>query len=223
MSAKCSRCQSENAFAVKCVEPNGETFECGLCMSCVILYRSKGMDCTILEDSDVPEENDYIIKKIESFDYVNNIGEVEQRLKKAQQTIEKQKENKQKKALENIEDNKTTEENICIEDIRIRREKELNRIREENANKFLRENGYEGYYEYKVLSVLDERSGCVNIEELYEQLNTFGRQGWQLKCAFTNELGKNASYIGIAGISLVKNSIQDQSVIILERFIKFKS
>ena len=109
------------------------------------------------------------------------------------------------------------------ENMRLEREKELNRIKEESADKFLNENGYEGYYEYKILNVLDEKSGSVNVKELYEQLNTFGRQGWRLKCAFTNELGKNASSIGIAGVSLGTNSTQDQSILILERFIKFKS
>ena len=123
-----------------------------------------------------------------------------------------------------LEEERLQNERILTEEnIRLEREKELNRIKEESADKFLNENGYEGYYEYKILNILDEKSGSVNVKELYEQLNTFGRQGWRLKCAFTNELGKNASSIGIAGVSLGTNSTQDQSILILERFIKFKS
>ena len=100
---------------------------------------------------------------------------------------------------------------------------EQERIKQEITDEFLMENGHEGYYEYKVLNILDAKRGYVDVEEITNQLNFLGRQGWHLRCAFTNELGKNASAIGIAGVSLGTNSTQDQSILILERFIKFKS
>lgn len=98
------------------------------------------------------------------------------------------------------------------------------RFKKEQADRdsFLRENGHEGYYEYRVLNIADERSGAVNTERLVTTLNEFGRQGWRLVCAYTNELGKNASSLGIAGVSFGVNSTMDQSILILERFIKFK-
>ena len=104
----------------------------------------------------------------------------------------------------------------------IKEKEERKRKEQEDRDAFLKENGYEGYYEYKVLNIVDDRTGCVNISEISSQLNTLGRQGWHLRCAYTNELGKNASSLGVGGVSLGTNSTVDQSILILERFIKFK-
>ena len=101
-------------------------------------------------------------------------------------------------------------------------EQEKKQKEQEDRDAFLKENGHEGYYEYKILNIVDDRTGCVNINEISNQLNTLGRQGWHLRCAYTNELGKNASSLGVGGVSLGTNSTVDQSILILERFIKFK-
>ena len=104
-----------------------------------------------------------------------------------------------------------------------KREKEERKRREQEAtDNFLKENGHEGYYEYKVLSLRDESSGCIDINSIYTQLNKLGRQGWHLRCAFTNEIGKESSSSGIGGFSTGTNASIDQNILILERFIKFK-
>ncbi len=83
----------------------------------------------------------------------------------------------------------------------------------ENTDAFLKANGHQGFYEYKVISLSDNNTGSVNTYELSDILNNLGRQGWRLRSAYTNELGVNQSF--------GTNSTMDQNVLILERFIKF--
>jgi hypothetical protein len=45
-------------------------------------------------------------------------------------------------------------------------------------------------YEYKVIDVRD-KFGKVNIDKLTDILNQYGRDGWHLVTAYTNEIGKN--------------------------------
>lgn len=100
---------------------------------------------------------------------------------------------------------------------------DLARLEQEATDAFLKENGHEGYYEYRVLSLVDDNSGAIDINTIYKQLNDLGRQGWRLRCAFTNEIGKNSSSAGVGGFSSGTNATVDQNVLILERFIRFKS
>lgn len=100
--------------------------------------------------------------------------------------------------------------------------KEQEQKEQKKTDAFLKENGHEGYYEYRVLNIVDERTGCVNISEISNQLNTLGRQGWHLSCAYTNEIGKNTTSVGFGGVASGVNSTVEQSILILERFIKFK-
>lgn len=86
--------------------------------------------------------------------------------------------------------------------------------------KSLLDNGHDGYWEYKVLSLNDSRYGGIHPSEIAEQLNELGLQGWRLKCAFTNESGKNASSVSFGGISTGTNSTVDQNIFIFERFVK---
>ena len=72
-------------------------------------------------------------------------------------------------------------------------------------------------YEYKVIDVRD-KFGKVNIEKLSDILNQYGKQGWHLVTAYTNELGKNALIAGGIGI----NATADQNILILERKISKK-
>ena len=75
--------------------------------------------------------------------------------------------------------------------------------------------GKDGYYEYKVINILDKK-GMVDTQRLTNELNNLGLDGWQLKCAYTNELGKDSLVIAGFGI----NSTADQNVLIFERFVK---
>ncbi len=82
----------------------------------------------------------------------------------------------------------------------------------------LKATGRDGYYEYKVISIVDER-GAVDIERLMNKLNDLGLDGWRLQCAYTNEMGKNSMSAYGFGI----NSTADQNVLIFERFVKFEN
>ena len=84
---------------------------------------------------------------------------------------------------------------------------------------FLKENGHQGFYEYKVISLCDDNGGSIDVHELAELLNKLGREGWHLKCAYTNELGHNSNSGGIGGFSTGTNATIDQNVLILERFM----
>lgn len=82
---------------------------------------------------------------------------------------------------------------------------------------YLKTLGKDGYYEYKVISLVDKK-GAVDTERLMAQLNDLGLDGWRLQCAYTNEMGKNA--LEIAGFGI--NATADQNILILERFVKFE-
>ena len=90
----------------------------------------------------------------------------------------------------------------------------------------LREAGQEGYYEYKVVSLLDEAglfrssSGKVNAIAMTNVLNELGLDGWHLVTAYSNELGKNALSGGVGGVMLGANSTVDENILIFERFVK---
>ena len=77
--------------------------------------------------------------------------------------------------------------------------------------------GKEGYFEYKVISIVDKK-GAVDVYALMATLNDLGLDGWELKCAYSNEMGKNS--LEIAGFGL--NSTADQNILILQRFVKFE-
>lgn len=101
-------------------------------------------------------------------------------------------------------------------------EQERKRKEQEDRDAFLKENGHEGYYEYKVISLSDNRSGELNVNELSTLLNSLGRDGWHLKCAYANELGHNSTSGGVGDFSTGTNSTVEQNILILERFIRFK-
>ena len=90
----------------------------------------------------------------------------------------------------------------------------------------LRAKNVEGYYEYKVISLLDvgglfrSNSGRVNTEAMTQTLNELGIDGWHLVTAYSNELGKNALSGGAGGVLLGVNSTVDENILIFERFVR---
>ena len=82
---------------------------------------------------------------------------------------------------------------------------------------YLKTLGKDGYYEYKVISLVDKK-GAVDTERLMDLLNDLGLDGWRLQCAYTNEMGKDS--LQIAGFGI--NATADQNILILERFVKFE-
>ena len=91
----------------------------------------------------------------------------------------------------------------------------------------LKASGSEGYYQYKVISLMDigglfrSNSGRVNTEAMMQTLNELGVEGWRLVTAYSNELGKNAMSGGAGGVLLGVNSTVDENILIFERFVKF--
>ena len=90
----------------------------------------------------------------------------------------------------------------------------------------LRNRGLNGYYEYKVISLLDtqglfnKNSGKVDTLAMTEILNELGMAGWRLATAYSNELGKNALSGGVGGAMLGINSTVDENILIFERFVQ---
>lgn len=91
----------------------------------------------------------------------------------------------------------------------------------------LKQMGAEGYYQYKVISLMDvgglfrSNSGRVNTETMTQTLNELGMDGWHLVTAYSNELGKNALSGGVGGVLLGTNSTVDENILIFERYVKF--
>lgn len=80
----------------------------------------------------------------------------------------------------------------------------------------LRQRGYDGYYEYMTLSLIDNDGGDLNASQVVVTLNEHALDGWRLVSAYANELGHNSS----PGFISSTNSTIDQHILILERFIK---
>ena len=133
--------------------------------------------------------------------------------------------------------NKSTSEfneqrQIKQQELRAIKKEQIERERVQQQYKTKMENltnmGHDGYYEYKVLSLLDESgffkkdSGKVDTLTMTEILNELGVEGWHLVTAYSNELGKNALSGGAGGAMFGVNSTVDENILIFERFVKIK-
>lgn len=88
-----------------------------------------------------------------------------------------------------------------------------------------------GFWQYKVVSLVDGDSGAITPYEIETTINELGSKGWHLRCAFTNEIGFNSSSSGYSmgvggmssGSSTGTNATIDQNILIFERFIKLNN
>ncbi len=126
-----------------------------------------------------------------------------------------------KKVIENALDEKMKKENEKEERKVLRLLERAKKEKEMKLNQ-LKENGFEEYCEYKVLTVSDAGSGVLDVFSLEESLNKYALEGWRVKTSYTNELGKNSNMVGFGGFSTSTNSTIDEHIIILERVIKIK-
>ena len=126
-------------------------------------------------------------------------------------------------------DEKLRQEQLAVE-VKIQEENRARREAEQQhsiAIEALKKTGAEGYYQYKVISLMDigglfrSNSGRVNTEAMTQTLNELGMEGWHLVTAYSNELGKNAMSGGAGGVLLGTNSTVDENILIFERFVKF--
>lgn len=83
----------------------------------------------------------------------------------------------------------------------------------------LKDRHYEGYWEYKVLSLIDGDSGAIMPDRLETAINDLGLDGWRLRCSYANEVGRNSSSTGVYGVSNGTNATIDQNILIFERFV----
>ena len=75
-------------------------------------------------------------------------------------------------------------------------------------------------YEYATEYLGDSRNGLLRKSELDAVLSRYAIDGWRLHSVFTNEAGKNASAVGIGGVTVGTNSTMDVTILIFERCIK---
>ena len=85
----------------------------------------------------------------------------------------------------------------------------------------LKKDGADGYYEYKVISLVDKDGGYIDANELMLNLNSLGIEGWHLVSAYSNEIGHTSSSSGFGGYSTGTNATIDQNILIFERFVRF--
>ena len=143
---------------------------------------------------------------------------------------EKQRLQQQKAQEQQLEEQKQQQaEHDRQERIRQEKEEQDRKLKEEQYHlrlEKLKERNAEGYYEYKVISMMDVgglfngNSGRVNTQAMTQVLNDLGIDGWHLVTAYSNELGKNALSGGAAGIMLGANSTVDENILIFERFVR---
>lgn len=92
--------------------------------------------------------------------------------------------------------------------------------KEQQEAEVLKKTGAEGYYQYDVISLVDEKGGFIEPTQLTAKLNALGKQGWRLVAAYSNEIGHNSSSSGFGGYSSGTNATVDQNILIFERFVK---
>lgn len=102
------------------------------------------------------------------------------------------------------------------------RERQIQRQKQafENRINSLKSKGYEGYYEYTTLSLVDDDGGGLTTTQVTRLLNDYALDGWRLVSAYANELGHNSTGGGFGGFSTGTNSTVDQHILILERFVR---
>lgn len=142
---------------------------------------------------------------------------------------EKAKEIEKAQQLRQEELRKQHEERVKQERLRLEAEEnERKKVEEQFCTRLdhLRSQGFDGYYEYKVISLSDtsgifkKNSGRVDVMSMTQVLNELGLDGWHLVTAYSNELGKNALSGGIGGVMTGVNSTIDENILIFERFVK---
>lgn len=153
-----------------------------------------------------------------------------EREEKAQKLAEKKLRQQQEEYEQQLEEQKKQQaEHDRQEQIRQQKEELERQQKEEQYHlriKNLKEKNIDGYYEYKVISLLDigglfkSNSGRVDIESMTQTLNALGIDGWHLVTAYSNELGKNAMSGGAGGVLLGVNSTVDENILIFERYVK---
>lgn len=99
----------------------------------------------------------------------------------------------------------------------------MERVRQEHLKKEQAEiqrqefaHSFGEYYEYDVVTIVNEGHGRINKEKMLQVLSEHAKQGWKLHTIYSNELGKNAVHLMGLGV----NSTACEDVLIFERRIE---
>lgn len=76
------------------------------------------------------------------------------------------------------------------------------------------------YYEYRTEYLFDDADGELRKSDLDEVLGRYAADGWRLHSIVVNELGKNASSVGVGGFSSGVNATMDVTILVFERCVK---
>lgn len=88
----------------------------------------------------------------------------------------------------------------------------LARIKQIELDKINYAKSFKEYYEYDVVTIANNSSGTVKIDQLRSILSEYSSKGWRLHSIYSNELGKNA----LLGI----NATVGEDVLIFERRVE---
>lgn len=72
-------------------------------------------------------------------------------------------------------------------------------------------------YEYAVEIINDNPDGSANLADIISTLTKYSTHGWRLHSTLSNEIGKDSSSVGVAGIGIGVNATIDQIIFIFER------
>lgn len=95
----------------------------------------------------------------------------------------------------------------AIKRAEIAKEKELNRVNYANS--------FNEFYEYDVVTLINENHGTIDKEKMMKILSDHAKNGWKLHTMYSNGLGKNA--LSLLGFGV--NSTACEDVMIFERRI----
>ncbi len=172
-------------------------------------------DIIISDDVDVEKFiKPLILQKEEIARKIEERKQLQQQMEYEKQLEEKKKKQDEYDRLETLRQQK--------EELERKQKEEQYHLRIDS----LKAKNVDGYYEYKVVSLLDigglfkNNSGRVDTEKMTQTLNDLGVDGWHLVTAYSNELGKNALSGGAGTVLLGINSTVDENILIFERFIK---
>lgn len=94
--------------------------------------------------------------------------------------------------------------------------KRVNALKEREIKRANYANSFNEFYEYDVVTILNENHGQVDKEKMMKILSEHARNGWKLHTMYSNELGKNALVI----LGLGVNSTACEDVMVFERRIQ---
>ena len=191
MAKTCVNCGCKVGFI------SGEHFDGLLCDNCYNLFG--GMSLINLETEQNPEKYIEYYEKIEEvIDKNANEGSDRERIK---QEFYKQIDFRFKRIRGIGIREYIQRENFA-------KEKEIRHV---NYAKSFNE-----FYEYDVVTIINENHGTVDKEKMMQILSNHARNGWKLHTMYSNELGKNA--LSLLGFGV--NSTACEDVMIFERRIK---